>query len=591
MASNQESMIDAVVAAAKDAGVEGTSNLVSFALAFKTGHADTNASKLAKENAALKAKILALETATAAAPAAKASSGGVAEEKACTVGKPPLDIALFKDPKLAETVRESQRRRYWVDKLEHIEADTDEEKLKIQDGYRKQQAANVALVDQVIESHAAWVKERYEYDQLKRGLGKINKEMGKLMKAKKFEEAKKVKAQAIEAKAGLPAKEQICNDLLAVRDGFMCKIGNVCPSDRGMVWTRDEDLSPTPDGYHWGVGIDTKGVATADARRNTAAKPETILNHVDLCHRLNIRDTDTQEAGGPAEGVKVAGNRAFFLKGDGVSLNQALINYGLAFLENKGYTQLQTPYFINRSKMGLCAQLEDFDEQLYKVSDGSGEPKYLIATSEQAICCYHENKKINKKKLPMKFAGYSTCFRKEVGSHGRDTLGIFRVHQFEKVEQFCITEPDKSWEMMEQMIGSSMDFYRSLEIPFKVINIVSGELNNAAAQKYDLEAWFPASRTFRELVSCSNCLDYQSRRVQCKVEGGKKGKEFVHMLNSTLTATERTLCCIIENYQTDKGVNVPKVLQPYMPNGKSFIPFVQALPKAKKSKKGKKSKK
>jgi len=120
---------------------------------------------------------------------------------------------------------------------------------------------------------------------------------------------------------------------------------------------------------------------------------------------------------------------------------------------------------------------------------------------------------------------------------------------------------------------------------------VSGELNNAAAQKYDLEAWFPASRTFRELVSCSNCLDYQSRRVQCKVEGGKKGKEFVHMLNSTLTATERTLCCIIENYQTDKGVNVPKVLQPYMPNGKSFIPFVQALPKAKKSKKGKKSKK
>jgi len=576
-------MINAVISAAKDAGVTGTENLVSFALAFKAGMSNTNATVLVDENAALKAKIAMLE--------AKISSGGGAavadkeEEAATTTGKPPLDIGLFKDEKKAEMVRESQRRRYWVDKLEDIDAETVEEKQKIQDGYKKQQAEQVALVDNVIEAHKAWVKSRYDYDQSKRACGKINKEMGKLMKAKKFDEAKVLKEQAIKAKAGLPALDEESKKLEATRDAYMCKIGNVCPSDRGMKWTRNEDLSPTPDGYHWGVGIPTKGVATPDARRNTADKPEKLLNHVDLCHRLNIRDTDTSEAGGPAEGVRVSGGRAYFLKGHGVSLNQALINYGLAFLEKRGYTQLQCPFFINRSKMGLCAQLEDFDEQLYKVT-GEGEPKYLIATSEQAICCYHENKFISKKKLPVKYAGYSSCFRKEVGSHGRDTLGIFRVHQFEKVEQFCIADPEKSWEMMEQMIKSSMDYYESLKIPYKVINIVSGELNNAAAQKYDLEAWFPASRTYRELVSCSNCLDYQSRRVQCKIEGAKKGQnEFVHMLNSTLSATERTMCCIIENYQTDKGVVVPEVLRPYMPNGLDFIPFQLKLPVVKKSKK------
>ena len=174
--------------------------------------------------------------------------------------------------------------------------------------------------------------------------------------------------------------------------------------------------------------------------------------------------------------------------------------------------------------------------------------------------------------MPLQIAGYSTCFRKEVGNNGRELKGIFRVHQFEKVEQFCVTEPDKSWEMMEQMLDNSMDFYKSLGISFRVINVVSGDLNNAAAQKYDLEAWFAGSKAYRELVSCSNCLDYQSRRLQTKI---KTVGSFVHMLNSTLTATERTICCILENYQTDKGVKIPDVLVPYMPNNIDFIPFVR----------------
>jgi seryl-tRNA synthetase len=229
--------------------------------------------------------------------------------------------------------------------------------------------------------------------------------------------------------------------------------------------------------------------------------------------------------------------------------------------------------------MAECAQLSQFDDELYKVT-GEGDDKYLIATSEQTLCALHRQDWFEKQDLPVKYVGYSTCFRKEVGSHGRDTLGIFRIHQFEKIEQFAITNPDgtASWDTMEEMLGNAEAFYQGLDIPYRVVNIVSGELNNAAAKKYDLEAWFPASKTYRELVSCSNCTDYQSRRLDIRLRVPKEqgGSKFVHMLNSTLTATERTLCCVLENYQTPDGVRVPPVLQPFM-MGIDFIPFKKSL--------------
>jgi len=239
--------------------------------------------------------------------------------------------------------------------------------------------------------------------------------------------------------------------------------------------------------------------------------------------------------------------------------------------------------------MGQCAQLEEFDEALYHVS-GEGEDKYLIATSEQTLCTMNKGKWFKKDELPIRYAGYSTCFRKEAGSHGRDTLGIFRVHQFEKVEQFVITtnEGDASWKEMDSMIKNSEEFYQSLEIPYQVVNIVSGELNNAAAKQFDLEAWFPAGKAFRELVSCSNCLDYQSRRLDVRIRSElPKGKndatkvEYVHMLNSTMAATERALCCLLENHQTPEGVVIPEVLRPFM-MGQEFIPFRFKYDKKKK---------
>jgi len=281
------------------------------------------------------------------------------------------------------------------------------------------------------------------------------------------------------------------------------------------------------------------------------------------------------------------GHRGYFLQGFGFRLNQALINFGIDFLLKRGFVPIQTPFFMEKEAMAATAQLSDFDDQLYKVGCASrvkaedgverivdeGE-KYLIATSEQPISAMHMKEWIDEDSLPIKYAGYSTCFRKEAGAI-RDARGIFRVHQFEKVEQFLITHPEKSWEAHEEMIKISEEFYQALNIPYRVVVIVSGALNNAASKKYDLEGFFPAFGGCRELVSCSNCTDYQSRQLEVRLRGKKDTQhKFVHMLNSTLTATTRTICAIVENNQTETGVKIPEALRPYM-GGLDFIPYTE----------------
>ncbi|KAL9090849.1 MAG: hypothetical protein Q9165_005057 [Trypethelium subeluteriae] len=208
----------------------------------------------------------------------------------------------------------------------------------------------------------------------------------------------------------------------------------------------------------------------------------------------------------------------------------------------RGYSPNQPPFFLDRDQMAKTAQLSQFDEELYHVSEGGTNPgsdKYLIATSEQPLSCLHSNEWLQLSQLPIKYAGYSTCFRKEAGSHGRDAWGIFRVHQFEKIEQFILCKPDDSWQHFDEMIAVSEEFYKSLGLPYRVVSIVSGALNNAAAKKYDLEAYFPFQAEYKELVSCSNCETYQTRDLEIRF-GTKKGKtivgsgkkEYVHALNA-----------------------------------------------------------
>jgi len=243
-------------------------------------------------------------------------------------------------------------------------------------------------------------------------------------------------------------------------------------------------------------------------------------------------------------------------------------------LREGDYTQIQPPFFMKKSIMEQTCQLSDFSENLYQVEGtDDNEPLYLIATSEQPISALHMKEWIEPADLPFRYAGVSTCFRKEAGSHGRDVWGIFRVHQFEKVEQFIYCDPSESWNELDRMIRTSETFYQGLGLPYQVINIVSGELNDAAAMKYDLEAWFPGYDAFRELVSCSNCTDYQSRALETRYAlKNTDEKIYVHMLNGTMCATTRTMCCILENYQTAEGVTIPEVLRPYM-GGLDFVPY------------------
>jgi len=410
-------------------------------------------------------------------------------------------------------------------------------------------------VDDVLALDLEWRQARHELDAIGGEFNKANKEVALLMKAGKKEEAAPLmdKVKEIDQRKKAAAEKE--KELEEKTNAALLKLGNV---------------------VHDSVPVSNDEANNAIVREwGTKREEEKLPNHVDLISMLDIADVE--------QGTEVAGGRGYYLKGAGAMLNQALINYALAFLSNRGHTPLATPFFMRKDRMAECAQLADFDEQLYKVT-GEGDDKYLIATSEQTCCSYLRKRWLNTNQLPIRFAGYSTCFRKEVGSHGRDTLGIFRVHQFEKVEQFVAVsgEGNASWEEMERLIGNAESFYQSLNIPYQVVNIVSGELNDAAAKKYDLEAWFPASRTYRELVSCSNCTDYQSRRLEIREGAPKKGPEnkkaYVHLLNSTLTATERTLCCLIENWQTPEGLVVPPPLRPWM-NGIEFIPFVRTLDK------------
>merc|ERR1719474_823052 len=291
-------------------------------------------------------------------------------------------------------------------------------------------------------------------------------------------------------------------------------------------------------------------------------------------------------------GTVTSGNRAHYLMGPAVFLQQGLIQLALQTLYKKDYTPLYTPFFMKKEVMQEVAQLSQFDDELYKVigkgsenkEDKSVSEKYLIATSEQPIAAFHRDEWISEKRLPIKYAGISSCFRQEVGSHGRDTRGIFRVHQFEKIEQFVITSPhdDESWKTMDGMINNAEKLCKALGISYRIVCICSGALNNAAAKKLDLEAWFPGSGAFRELVSCSNCLDYQARRLGVRYGQTKKNNQsatYCHMLNATMCAVTRVICALLETHQTDTGVDVPAVLAPWLPpNLQHQIPFVRPAP-------------
>ena len=286
-----------------------------------------------------------------------------------------------------------------------------------------------------------------------------------------------------------------------------------------------------------------------------------IKDHIDISEDLSLVDLE--------RAAKVAGARFYYLKNDLVRLNQALIHFGLDFLTEKGYSLVQPPYMINRESMEGAVIAEDFEEVIYKVQD---EDLYMIGTSEHAMAAMHSKEIIEGKNMPMKYAGVSPCFRKEAGAHGRDQKGIFRVHQFDKIEQFIFSKPEDSWKEHEKMLAIAEEFYQKLEIPYRVMLLSTGDIGKISAKTYDIEAWMAGQNAYREIVSCSNCLEYQARRLKIRFrDKTNEDTQYVHTLNSTLIATTRVLVAIMENFQTKDGhIRIPQVLQSYMGNQKEI---------------------
>ncbi|KAJ6271924.1 hypothetical protein PSV08DRAFT_370020 [Bipolaris maydis] len=416
---------------------------------------------------------------------------------------------------------------------------------KIRDSQKKRHAP-VEIVDEIIADFEDHRRTQYDATQIGSKINAIQKQIGAKKKAKEnaddlLEEKKQLEESKKKQEAEAHAK-------LVKLHAKAKSVGNYVYKD-----------VPVSDNEDNNAVLKTWAPESRKAEFNKEGIP-----HHGVLARLNGYD--------PERGTKIVGHRGY-----------ALINYGLEFLFSKGFTPNQPPFFMLRDQMAKTAQLSDFDEELYKVTESKDKPetdKYLIATSEQPISALHSEEWLHSDQLPIKYAGYSTNFRKEAGSHGKDAWGIFRIHQFEKVEQFLLTHPEKSWEAFDEMLANSEEFYQSLGLPYQVVAIVSGALNNAASMKRDLEAWFPVTGggEYKELVSISNCTDYQTRELEIR-HGIKKlnatRKEYVHALNGTLCATERTLCCILENYQTPEGFVVPEVLRKYIPGQPDFLPFVK----------------
>lgn len=262
--------------------------------------------------------------------------------------------------------------------------------------------------------------------------------------------------------------------------------------------------------------------------------------------------------------AKISGAGFYFLKGNLVLLDLALQRFTIDLLAKKGFTPVIPPFMINRSSYEGVTDLDDFEKVMYKID---GDDTYLIATSEHPIGAMFQDEIFEEKDLPLRLAGVSPCFRREIGSHGLDTKGLFRVHQFSKVEQFVFCKPEDSWQIHEELLANAEAVFQGLGLPYHVVNICTGDIGTVAAKKYDIEAWMPRENAYKEVVSCSNCTTYQSVSLNIRVRDKEnfESKHYVHTLNSTAIATSRAIRAILENYQQKDGsVEIPPVLRPYM---------------------------
>ena len=389
-------------------------------------------------------------------------------------------------------------------------------------------------IDEVIRLDEEWRQARYDADQLRKKRNEAARGIAEAKKSGDSAAADAILAEVASLGQEIDALSEKVDSCLAERDAIRMRVPNIL---HDSVPVGEDDQKNTLHSLHG-----DKTELGFEAR-----------NHNDLIEMNNWVDL--------ARGAKVTGSRFYFLQGDLARLEMALQSYSANFLMDRGYTLVQPPLMMNREAYEGVTDLGDFETVMYGIEP---DKYYLIATSEHPLTAMRMDEIIEPSELPIKLVGVSSCFRREVGAHGLSDRGIWRVHQFTKIEQIVICNPDDSWGHHEELLTNAVELWDSLGLHYRVVNICTGDMGTVASKKYDLEAWLPGANAYKEVVSCSNCTDYQANRLRMRYRTSE-GNSAVHTLNSTAVATSRALVAIMEQYQNEDGtVRVPDVLVPHM---------------------------
>ena len=369
----------------------------------------------------------------------------------------------------------------------------------------------------------------------------LSKQIGELMKQGKREEAEAVKAEVAQIKA---LQEQLNQDLPRIQAAL------------------DDLLLRIPNLPHSSVPVGKDETENVEVRK--VGTPKTfdfeVKDHVDLGAALGL---DFEKA------AELSGARFSLMKGKVARLHRALAQFMLdTHTQQHGYTECYTPYIVSDAALLGTGQLPKFAEDLFHVTRGGDESKlsqYLIPTAEVTLTNIVRDEIVAEKDLPLKFTAHSPCFRSEAGSHGKDTRGLIRQHQFDKVEMVQVVQPENSYAALEEMVSHAENILKLLELPYRVITLCTGDMGFGAAKTYDLEVWVPAQNTYREISSCSNCEDFQARRMKARFKGEDGKNRLLHTLNGSGLAVGRTLVAVLENHQNaDGSINIPQALRPYL---------------------------
>ena len=389
------------------------------------------------------------------------------------------------------------------------------------------------LVDDAIKADSEWRTAKTRAEALRHELNEANRVIADLARKKQPIEAAQSNVAELSKRLNGLAKAQ--DEEQRALEGILMSFPNIL--HESVPVGKDDTENVT--------------VRTWGTERKFEFEPK---DHVEVLANLEMVDME--------RAAKISGSRFFILKGDAVKLEHAIMRYAIDAVSAKGFIPVEPPFMMRRQPYGGVTDMNDFGPVIYKVE---GEDLYMIATSEHPLVAMHSDEILSGRELPLKYCGFSPCFRVEAGAHGKDTKGIFRTHQFYKVEQVAFARPEDSWALHEQLIANAEGIFKGLGLRYRVVNVCTGDMGTVAAKKYDLEAWMPVQGRFREMVSCSNCTDYQSRRLKIRFRDKQsEGTRLVHTLNSTAVTT-RALVAIVENFQQKDGtVTIPEPLVPYM---------------------------